>query len=242
MPAWRYRLGHQKLVELGAAVGAPPDLVPGIHAAFFMFGFVPALRQVLTAPDVSPRRGDLALANVSAEWSGTVHGEADIEGTVTVSMNDDRLEARGSCSTAGSVFCTFGMALTSTRGTTPTSMPTSDTRVEIVIDAGRALAFAAATWDLNPAYWDRGFATAIGLDGPVAPPGLAAAWLVHLAESDLVGPMSAWELSFHRTPRVGETVAATFESGADGIWAHAATGEGVAVAGRFVPGSGGGHE
>jgi hypothetical protein len=240
--SWRYRLGHQKLSELGAALGVPADRSPGMHAVFFMFGLVPALRQILIDPEVSPRRGELRLAKVSTEWSGTVDAEADIVGTVATSKVGAGLEGAGSLTSSGDALCAFRIELTSATAVTAPLEPTSPGQVELPVDAGRALAFAAATWDLNPSYWDRDFAASIGLTGRVAPPGLAAAWLLHLAETDLVGPMKAWEVSFYRTPRVGETIAATFAPAPGGVSAIAATPEGPAVSALLVPGTGRGHE
>ena len=111
-----------------------------------------------------------------------------------------------------------------------------------MVDPARTLAFSAATWDLNPAHWDREFAASVGLPGVVAPPGLAAAWLVELGERETGENFKRWDVTFQRSPLAGELLTAELLRDGDALVAVASTEGGPAVTARFEPGPPENHE
>ncbi|MEA2459965.1 MAG: N-terminal half of MaoC dehydratase [Actinomycetota bacterium] len=204
---WSYHLGPQKLIELGVALGRPfPERGMSPQATFFQFGLVPALRAVLRDRVVSSSRSEVALHHVAVTWARSPVVDDAIGGSVDVAEENGAFRAEGECTAAGSPLCTFSLLLGPHEVAAPT-VPENEPVARMTCDAARGLAFAAATWDLNPAYWSERFARAAGLSGLVVPPGLPAAWLVDLAEQGR-GPCSSMRIDFFRAARVGEVLSA----------------------------------
>ena len=206
---WRFELGRQKLRELSVALAHDFNGDGAPAAAMFMYGLVPALREMLVDPAVAGRRDELALASLYVRWNERPAVGSDIEGRVAVEHSDvSQTVGRATCTVAGRQLCELRIILgTPQREAAPRDAP-NEVGARLRVDSARTLAFAAATWDLNPAYWDPGFAAAIGAGRPVAPPGLAGAWLMTLMEERMDRPLTAFELRFLRSPRVGEEATA----------------------------------
>jgi hypothetical protein len=140
-------------------------------------------------------RAELALISVTVDLTSAPAPRATIAASCDVRSTDDVVVASVSLETDASIGqVTIELGRT-TRAPRAIGVPasTQETDRSLVVDAGRAVAFAAATRDLNPLYWNHGAAIAAGLPGTVSPPGLVAAWVLTEIER-LAGPLQSAEL------------------------------------------------
>ncbi len=212
-PTWTYEIGTEKVRELRSCLGMPDGAtVPA--GAVFAYAIVPGITRALIDPRLAPRRADLRLVSLDLRWVSPLHPndeldcsiEVDADGTATIEVHrEGRRTVEAKLRLAGDT-------------PEPPAMNGAILGERTVMDAGRAMAFAAATWDLNPAYWNVELARAAGLGGPVAPPGLALTWALETVRRSSGEPVSSATIGFGRTPRVGEEIAvriAHSEKGAD---------------------------
>jgi hypothetical protein len=209
LAGWRYELGPQKLRELSVALGQNPDRENVPAAAVFMYALQPALGAILVDPAVAGRRASLALTSVAARWHEQPSVGVELEAEIEVEVSPTgRVVGRAACLSEGRSICEVEIALDDPSVEPGLPREPQEGQARLRIDGARALAFAAATWDLAPVYWDRDFAAAVGLDGPIAPPGLVAAWLANLVETRAGRVLTELDVRFQRTPRVGEEAVA----------------------------------
>ena len=225
---WRYDLGHRKIYEFRSALGMPAE-GPAPSSAVFAYGIVPGLARVLTHPEVAAARDELHLARVESVFASELDMRGELACEIVVRPATDVIaviaceDERG----ARAVATIHLSAATSAaeRSHRPTSAAFEE---ELHLDPARCVAFAAATWDLNPAYWDRELAEAAGLGGLVAPPGLPLALAWAALEERAGVPAAALDVDFHSAARPGERLQLR-ASGASGDVTFEVAGEGGPV-------------
>jgi acyl dehydratase len=204
------------------------DVPAGAAAAFAV---VPALERVLTHPQVAPRRAAVHLSRIAAEWTDhprpgeTVECRFELtvfERDVTATVEWDA--ERGA---SGRVILNVGEGRTAPY----TGRPPERVSVgRLEVDAARSLAFSAATWDLNPAYWDGDFARSAGLGGVVCPPALVPFWAARLLEDKWGRRLQSLDARLERPARPGDALElVTSESGNGRVDVLVVSSEGVAM-------------
>ena len=201
---WRYDLGHRKIYEFRSALGMSAE-GPAPSSAVFAYGIVPGLARVLTHPDVASGRDELHLARVETVFASELDMRGELVCEIDVATTTD-VVAVISCEDDRGARAVASIHLSSDIHTAePRSPSTNDAfDEELHLDPARCVAFAAATWDLNPAYWDRELAEAAGLGGLVAPPGLPLALALNVLEERAGKPAAAVDADFHSAARPGQ--------------------------------------
>jgi acyl dehydratase len=238
---WRYDLGHRKIYEFRSALGMPAE-GPAPSSAVFAYGIVPGLARILTHPDVAAGRDELRLARVETVFAseldmrGELACEIDIrtakDVVAVIACEDDR-GARA----VATIHLRRSDANEEGRGP---SHPTSSVSYEeeLHVDPARCVAFAAATWDLNPAYWDRELAEAADLGGLVAPPGLPLALAWATFEERAGRPSAAIDVYFHSAARPGERLHLRASGSSRDVTFEVAGTDGPVLSGNAVLGHG----
>ena len=211
---WRYDLGDQKISELRSALGLTPE-GPAPRGAVFAYAVVPALARMLTHPEVAAHRDSVRMSRLEVVFAS----ELDMRNTLTCGIEVHVRDA-----IAGVVSCTdlLGARAVSTlhldlEDTAPPAAEASDRQVTLSLDPARSVAFAAATWDLNPAYWDAPFAEAAGLGSVVCPPGLAVALSIEAIEAATSSALAAIDVRFEHAARPGDELTLSFSRDGDEI-------------------------
>jgi acyl dehydratase len=199
---WRYDLGQRKILEFRSALGLPAE-GPAPSSAVFAYGIVPGIARALVHPPVATHRDALRLARVEAVFAS----ELDLYGELICAIDlkvADHVVAVMSCVDGRGARAVATIHLRSDdEYPTGDEVPGDDVE-ELTIDPGRCVAFGAATWDLNPAYWDKELAEAANLGGLVAPPGLPFALTLESLERRAGFRASAVDVHFHRAARPGD--------------------------------------
>lgn len=236
-PHWRYDLGHRKIFELRSALGLTGE-GPAPSSSVFAYAVIPGITRVLTHPHVAAHRSDLALVRVEAAFAS----ELDMQGFLTCSL-DIRVEedvtavVTASDPRGASSVTTIHLATVDPSAAEPSA--DLSPIAEIRLDPARCVAFAAATWDLNPAYWDREFAELTDLGGLVAPPGLPFALIALLLEERAVSPLRAIDVRFTGVTRPGDLLDLRASDGYENVTFELVSPRGVVLAGDAVFGPGG---
>lgn len=201
---WRYDLGHRKIFEFRSALGLPGE-GPAPSSAVFAYGIVPGIARALTHREVAAHRDVLRLERIEAVFAS----ELDMRGELICSSDlriGDGVVAMISCADERDARAVVTIHLSSTDAVGGSALSTNIIVDELRIDPARCVAFAAATWDLNPAYWDRELAAAAGLGGLVAPPGLAVALALEAIEGRTHRSVVAMDVHFERAARPGDVL------------------------------------
>jgi hypothetical protein len=202
-PHWRFDLGHRKTFEFRSALGLSGE-GPAPSSAVFAYGIVPGLARTLMHPEIATQRDDLRLARVETVFAS----ELDMSGLLTCAIDvhaREEIAAVISCRDergAGSIVTVHLSPDDHYEAPSPLAGATELERFHT--DPARCVAFAAATWDLNPAYWDRELAELAGFGGTVAPPGLPFALALKALEAEAKGPSSSVDVHFDRAARPGD--------------------------------------
>ena len=235
---WRYDLGHRKIFEFRSALGMPGE-GPAPSSAVFAYGIVPGLARVLTHSPVAAHRDELRLARVEAVFASELDMRGELLCEIDVRL-DEEVVAVISCVDDRGARAVATVHLSSDAdedGSAPSPVE-AVIDGDLPIDPARCVAFAAATWDLNPAYWDRELAEAAGLGGVVAPPGLPLALALGKLEESANRSVIATDVRFERAARPGEVVRLR-ASGTSGEVAFEVVGAGgIVLAGAAVLGHG----
>lgn len=211
---WRYALGHRKIFEFRSSLGLEGD-GPAPSSAVWAYGVVPGLARVLTHREIAGRRDDLRLVRVEAAFASELDMRGELVCAIDISA-DDEVSSVISCVDDRGALAVVSLHLapsTSPVPMPPLGVPTGSE--ELRVDAGPCVAFAAATWDLNPAYWDRDLAQLAGLGGPIAPPGLPVALAVEAIERAAGRHLSSYDVHFDRAARPGDVLDLRVAAGAD---------------------------
>ena len=232
---WRYDLGQRKIFELRSSLGLSGE-GPAPSSAVFAYGVVPGLARVLTHPEVAAHRTDLRLARVETVFASELDMRDSLICAIDVGVGR---------SVVATISCedTYGASAVATVHLTPDAdysppepLTSPDVSHQLHIDPARCVAFAAATWDLNPAYWDRELAEAVGLGGPVAPPGLPFALAIEALERNCGRHAAAVDVYFDRTARPGDVLDLRYKGGPRDLSFEAESSEGLVLHGRAVLG------
>ncbi len=197
--AWEYELCREKLREFRSALAITEsgEVPPGF---VFAYAVVPTLYRALTHPELKDQRARLRLATLSVRWNAQVAAGDKLSGSLA---SIDASAATSVCTAAGGAEPTVEIRLGFADGLEATVEPGPILGERITADAGRSIAFAAATWDLNPAYYNERFASAAGLDGTVVPPGLPASWVLQMIRRSSGSRLVAAHVGFGPAARTG---------------------------------------
>jgi hypothetical protein len=198
---WRYDLGNRKIYEFRSALGLDAE-GPAPRGAVFAYAIVPALARMLTHPEVSSRRDEFRMSRLEVAFAS----ELDMRGELICSIETlvrDSIVGKISCRDVRGAQAVATLHLDDAIDP-PAPRPDLREVAELRFDRARCIAFAAATWDLNPAYWDREFAEAAGLRGLVTPPGLPVSLAMEEVERQSGRPVAAVDVAFERAGRPGE--------------------------------------
>lgn len=203
---WRYDLGHRKIFEFRSALGLPGD-GPAPSSAVFAYGVVPGIARALTHPQVAAHRDDLRLARVETVFASELDMRGELICTADLRIEDEVVAVVSCVDDRGARAVATIHLSSGDAGDSPSESGAGVAEVsELRIDPARCVAFAAATWDLNPAYWDRELAELAGLGGVVAPPGLPFALALDVIERGDGRPVSAVDVHFDRAARPGDVL------------------------------------
>lgn len=201
-PRWRYDLGDRKIQEFRSSLGLPPE-GPAPRGAVFAYAVVPALARMLTHPRVAASRDSVHMSRLELAFASELDMRDLLVCTIDVQVRD---------SITGIVSCTDRLgarAVATLHLDAEGGPPPSDTfldAAELSLDPARSVAFAAATWDLNPAYWDEEFARVARLGGVVCPPGLPVALSIERLERSTGHALAAVDVHFVHAARPGEVL------------------------------------
>lgn len=238
-PRWRYDLGHRKIFELRSALGLQAD-GPAPSSAVFAYAVVPGLARILTHPQVATSRRDLRLSRIETVFASELDMSGELACTSEVKLGPDVVAVISCADGAGAkAVVTVHLSPDSTYEA-PAPLEGTSPLDALGVDPARCMAFAAATWDLNPAYWDQALAESVGLGGPVAPPGLPFALAAEALERHWGRRSSAWDVRFDRAARPGDVLQLRATSGSDDVRFEVVSEDGVVLHGETVLGHPGG--
>lgn len=198
---WTYEIGAEKLREFRSALAIKEsgEVPPGF---VFAYAVVPGLARILTHPYFAGRRDGLRLSGIAIRWDGLPTKNEVVDCSVSFEGDNPLITCVGTGTVEVRVMLSHG-------GVELPRIPSGPVLGErLIVDAGRALAFAAATWDLNPVYWNERFARAAGLDATVVPPGLPAAWVLQMIRRSSGARLERAELVFGHAARPGDELMA----------------------------------
>lgn len=231
---WNYDLGDRKIFELRSALGLDAE-GPAPRGAVFAYAVTPALARILTHPHVAVTRDVLRISRLEVAFASEVDMRDQLDCSVDVRVGN---------ALAGVVSCIDrrGARVVATVHLDRDESPPSrgfevEDVVELRLDPARSIAFAAATWDLNPAYWDVPFAEVAGLGGLVAPPGLAVSLALEEIERRWGRPVSALDVRFERAGRPGDTLMLGLGLSGNQVFFEARAGADVVVQGDALLGA-----
>jgi acyl dehydratase len=230
-PNWRYDLGSRKIFELRSSLGLSGD-GPAPPSSVFAYAVVPGLARMLTHPAVAALRSELRMSRLEVVFAS----ELDLRGELRCSIDVDVSSAV--VGTIASSDQRGGRAVATLHLTTdddhvnlaPLEGPSAT--VHTSANPARAIAFSAATWDLNPAYWDEDFATRVGMGGVVVPPGLSLALSLEAIRAAEGKEVDSYDVIFERAARPGDELEIRFRRDHGGVDFESVSEDGVVVAGR----------
>jgi acyl dehydratase len=196
---WEYELGREKIREFRSslAITESGEVPPGF---VFAYAVVPGLARALVDPGIANERAGLRLASLEVAWTSTPLAGSLLRGRL---LSVDSHGATIRCLDGEELVVDVRLGFSET-DEVPDPEPGPVLGERITADAGRSLAFAAATWDLNPAYWNERFVAAAGLDATVVPPGLGASWVLQMIRRSSGRPLREAKISFGSAPRTGD--------------------------------------
>jgi acyl dehydratase len=197
--SWEYELCREKLREFRSALAITEsgEVPPGF---VFAYAVVPALYRALPHPELKDHRARLRLASIDVSWNQPIAPGDRLSGTL------------GTIDRSGvSAICTVEAGFEPAVEVRLGFIDAPDVSVEpgpvlgerITADAGRSVAFAAATWDLNPAYYNERFASASGLDVTIVPPGLPVSWVLQMIRRSSGSRLTHAQIGFGPAARTG---------------------------------------
>jgi acyl dehydratase len=234
---WRYDLGSRKIFEFRSALGLDGE-GPAPAGAVFAYAIVPGLARMLTEPRVVAHRNELRMSRVEVVFSSALDMRGELVNAIEVEVGDSVVGVISSRDPRGAR-AVATLHLTSDLDYEP-SIPVDEGRpvARLQLDPARCVAFAAATWDLNPSYWDRDFAEAAGLGDLVVPPGLPVALAVEELERASGRHSSALDVRFDRAARPGDRLELRTNGGPspDDLFFEAESQDGLVLSGRAMLG------